>query len=151
MDVVQIWDLARQERIAQLQGHQDEVECVTFSPDGKTLATGSRDRTARLWDMKSFRERAILKGHRGWVRSLAFSPDGRMLASGCWENMAKLWDAASGRELLEMPQPGIHAGSTVAFTHDGKTLAIGGNANIRLWDVSELAGRMRQPQIAVRR
>jgi WD40 repeat protein/tRNA A-37 threonylcarbamoyl transferase component Bud32 len=145
MDVVQIWDLARHERIAQLQGHQDEVECVSFSPDGKTLATGSRDRTARLWDMKSFRERAILKGHRGWVRSLAFSPDGKMLASGCWEHMAKLWDAASGRELLEVPQPGIRAGSSVAFSRDCKTLAVGGNANIRLWDISELEQKNETP------
>jgi eukaryotic-like serine/threonine-protein kinase len=127
-----------------LQGHEDEIESVVFSSDGKMLATGSRDRTARLWQMDALRECAVLRGHRGWVRSLAFSPDGKTLASACWENVAKLWDVTSKRELLEMPQPGIRAGSTVAFAPGGKVLAVGGNANIRLWDISSLTRDPRQ-------
>jgi WD40 repeat protein len=137
-DLVQLWDVATRRRTGLLSGHRDEVESVAFSPDGKTLATGSRDRTIKLWDVATRRERATLKGNPGWVRSLAFSPDGAVLVSGCNENVARLWDAASGKLLLEVPQPGIPAGSTVAFSGDGKTLAAGGNGTIRLWDVTSV-------------
>jgi len=65
--------------------HEGPVWCVTFSPDGKTLASGSLDKTVRLWETATGKELHNLKGHEGWVNSVAFSPDGKTLASGSWD------------------------------------------------------------------
>jgi WD40 repeat protein len=81
-----------------LVGHGDSVRCLAFTKDGKTLASGSTDRTVKLWDVAAGKERATLKGHKADVLSVAFSPDGKLLASGGMDNTAKLWDAMTGRE-----------------------------------------------------
>src|SRR4051812_2790536 len=56
--------------------HQDSVNSVVFSPDGKFLASGSYDKTVRLWDLATGREIRTFRNHRKSVQSVAFSPDG---------------------------------------------------------------------------
>jgi WD40 repeat protein len=64
---------------------------VIFSPDAKTLASGSADTTVRLWDVASHRQvGAALTGHTDYVFSVAFSPDGKTVASGSWDNTVRL-------------------------------------------------------------
>ena len=63
-------------------GHANGVTSVALSPDGRILATGSFDKTARLWEVATGREISTLKGHDAAVSSVAFSPDGRLLATG---------------------------------------------------------------------
>src|SRR5437660_886607 len=75
-----------------LQGHTKAVVCVTFSPDGKTLATASADQTVKLWDMPPGQERTTLKGYAGFAGGVSFSPDGTMLASACHNSTLKLWE-----------------------------------------------------------
>src|SRR5438128_290370 len=83
---------------ANLQGHTDYVQTVAFSPDGKTLASGSMDATIKLWDTTASKELITLLGHTEGASCVAFSPDGKTLASGGEDRTIKLWDEKRGKK-----------------------------------------------------
>ena len=67
------------------------VNSIAFSPDGRTLASGSSDRMVRLWDAETGEELAALQGHSSSVEAVAFSPEGALLASGSSDGTALVW------------------------------------------------------------
>ena len=78
-----------------LHGHQSSVESVCFSPDGKTLASGSHE--IILWDVANRQPVGEpLTGHTDSVESVCFSPDGKLLASGSSDDTIILWDVDLG-------------------------------------------------------
>jgi WD40 repeat protein len=113
----------------------DMFNSVAFSPDGRWLASGYRDKTVKLWDTASGNLIRSLEGHQSAVNSVAFSPDGRWLASGSADKTVKLWDPSSGKLVRSLES---HRSSvlSVAFSPDGRWLASGSSDNtVKLWEV----------------
>jgi WD40 repeat protein len=88
---VRLWDLNTESERGYLDGHELIACALAFAPDGRTLVTGSNDRTIKLWDVPTGQARASLSGHTGSVYCVAISPDGRLLASGGFDRSVRLW------------------------------------------------------------
>ncbi|MEM9907241.1 MAG: hypothetical protein AAF921_19690, partial [Cyanobacteria bacterium P01_D01_bin.44] len=117
-----------------LEGHQDAVWAVAFSPNGETLATAGRDRTLHLWQRDGTPIRQ-LEGHQATVWSLNFSPDGRFLVSASEDCSVRVWDwqKGTGRLLAE------HGGGAwdAVFSPGGQLIGSGGSdSTLRLWTPS---------------
>ncbi|HEY1381149.1 MAG TPA: sigma-70 family RNA polymerase sigma factor [Gemmataceae bacterium] len=92
-DFVFVWDVATGQRAAgAAEGLGVGAGVVTFSPDGRLLATASADGTIRLWDAATWKELKQFRGHRDFVTALAFTPDGRRLLSGGADTTVLAWD-----------------------------------------------------------
>ncbi|MDX2042062.1 MAG: protein kinase [Acidobacteriota bacterium] len=121
---------------ASIIGHKDRLRSVTYSPDGKLLATAGGDQLIKIWNAETGQELGTLAGHQGEIWKLAFSPDGRTLASGSRDRTIRFWDVATGRELSRLD---AHSDSvySVAFSPDGRRLASAStDRTIKLWDVA---------------
>ncbi|QEG22206.1 protein kinase domain-containing protein [Mariniblastus fucicola] len=115
-------------------GHTARVYKVAFSPDGKTFASASQDRTIKLWDVKTGREISTLKGHSGSVGSIAFSPSGKQLASASSDKSVRLWDVETGQETGRL-EGHAELVASVVFSPDGESLATASDdKTVKLWD-----------------
>ncbi len=117
-------------------GHTSYIQMVVFSPDGKYLATGSNDNTAKVWEIESGNVKVTFKGHTSSVTCISFSPDGKYLATGSDDKTAKIWSSNSGeiiKTLKEYTSPLLK----IAFSSDGKQLiSYTEDSVLKIWDLN---------------
>jgi len=123
-----------------LSNQEAEAIDVSWSPDGKTLASAGDDGKIRLWEAATFKLLRSFQDHQKYVKSIAWSPDGRMLASAGDDRTVEMWEAASGQPIRTL-QGHEDAVSSVAWSPDGKTLASASSDHtIRLWSAASGQG-----------
>ena len=116
---------------------QAGVRCVSFSPDGRTLAGGGgHNHTVSLWDAHTGALKSTLGDKEDFVLHLAYSPDGRTLASisgrGFDDELVRLWDTTTGH--LKVSFTVSEYPMKTGFSPEGRTLAISGWGAVNLWD-----------------
>mmetsp|Transcript_14587 Transcript_14587/g.57276 ORF Transcript_14587/g.57276 Transcript_14587/m.57276 type:complete len:470 (+) Transcript_14587:15-1424(+) len=87
-----------------MQGHQEAVLAVRFSPCGRHLVTGSGDTTVRVWDLNTFTPKQTLKGHKNWVLCVEWSPNSRYFATGDMVGALRVWDAETMQCVYSVPK-----------------------------------------------
>ncbi|KAI0526727.1 WD40-repeat-containing domain protein [Xylaria bambusicola] len=123
---------------AKLNGHSEDIDGLDFSPDGKFLASGSHDSTARIWNVEDGTSLAVLH-HKSWVNSVSFSADGVSLATGSSDKTIGIWirDPRYGWAVTKLQQF-LGDGSvilSVVFAPTGMLLASAATSgDLRIWD-----------------
>jgi len=98
--IITLWDVEGRKKIATMESSGNFCpSSLGFSPDGKTLAFGSRDHSVILWDVAARKESAKLAGHTLPLDSLAFSGDGAKLVTLGYDATVRVWDVAGRKEL----------------------------------------------------
>jgi len=140
LNEAQIWDIETGALVAELQGHEDPVAVVRFSPDSQTLATGDERGRCRIWHREgnAWVGGPWLVGHSRSINALAFTQQGRRLVSASGDNTCGQWDVASGEELSELVlrHPGWVTGLDVT---DGGEMALTScdDGKLRLWSLED--------------
>jgi WD40 repeat protein len=136
---IQLWDVATRpintKPIKILQGHRDFINSISFSPNGKLLASGSNDKTIKIWDVANAKEIKTLTGHSDGVQWVNFSRDGKLLASTSNDQSIKLWNVTTGKEIKTLTGH-TNSVTSVIFGSNGQWLVSGSqDKTIKLWDV----------------
>ena len=124
-----------------LYGHDNDVNSIAMTPDGKKLVSGSDDKTIIAWDISTGKPTLYLKepGHSKGVKSVAITPDGKKIVSGSDDKTIKVWDINTGKLELSIEEPGGHSKGikSVAITPDGKKIVSGSDdKTIKVWDIN---------------
>lgn len=138
-NLVMLWNVRVGRRVARFEAHEDTVTACTFSPDGKCLATASKDCTIKLYDIIPGGGQYIngkylcLEGHEGAIHSAQFSPDGILLATGSDDRTIRLWNRVSGKITSVLTDP-YNPIVECRFSCDGGQIATCSGKCVRVWN-----------------
>ncbi len=136
--VLKVWDAATGRVVWRSKGHEGSVWGLSYSPDGKRLASAGSDHKVRVWELEDGHEPLELVGHSDFVAGVAFNHDGSRIASASWDGKVNLWDACAGG-----PPTLSFKGHTspvfgLAFSPDGARIASAGDdLVVRTWSTSD--------------
>ncbi|WP_019503871.1 AAA-like domain-containing protein [Pleurocapsa sp. PCC 7319] len=121
-----------------LRGHESKssIKSISYSPDGKTIASASADKTIRIWDVTTGNILQVLNGHDRSVTSISYSPDGKTIASASADKTIRIWDVTTGN-ILQVLTGHENSINNVTYSPDGKTITSAStDKTIRIWDVA---------------
>lgn len=143
----QVWDIQSRTIRNTFSGHEQDIYSLDFSRDGRTIASGSGDRTVRLWDIEASSSVLTLTIEDG-VTTVAISPDCTLVAAGSLDKSVRVWNIQSGILVERLEGPDGHKDSvySVAFSPSGKDLVSGSlDRTIKMWELtSSRQGQMNQ-------
>jgi WD40 repeat protein/serine/threonine protein kinase len=139
---VLVWELSGADGEPELAlSGRNSFRALAWSPDGKTLVTGSSFGDVQLWDASSARLIATHQDHKNQVLAIAFTPDGKRFATGSNDGTIRIREAASGETMLVLSEPRGDV-LALAFSPDGARLASGAkDGSVRIWETSPAAER----------
>ncbi|MFM6908483.1 MAG: WD40 repeat domain-containing protein, partial [Dolichospermum sp.] len=111
------------------KGHSSYVNVIALTPDGKTVISGSNDKTIKIWDLGTGTEKFTVKGYSKYVNAIAVTPDGKTLISGSSDKTIKIWDLVTRKEIATFT--GESSITCCAVASDGVTI-VAGEASGRL-------------------
>lgn len=118
------------------QGHSAAVKAIAASNDGRFIATGSRDKSAKIWDANTGAEIRSFLGHEHTVNGVKFSNDGVFLATSSADNTAKIWNLKTGKEVFSTPVYEKYM-TDIAFSTDSKFLIVAGYSDsVGIYEIS---------------
>ncbi|MEO1375601.1 MAG: WD40 repeat domain-containing protein, partial [Cyanobacteria bacterium J06635_10] len=139
--IIKVWSMKTNKLLRTLKVHTLGVTSLAIAPDGKTLISGSYDKTIKLWNPQTGKLIRTLTGHKSQVRAIAITPDGKTLASGGGslkddsDKTVKLWNLETGK-LISSINRNTNIISFIGFTPDGKYLVNATDPKINVWDVN---------------
>jgi WD40 repeat protein/tRNA A-37 threonylcarbamoyl transferase component Bud32 len=135
---VRVWDTTTGKEVFACTHAHRAVLGVSYSPDGRQLASSSWDKSVMIWDAADGRHLGTLVRHTHELGVLAYRPpDGRQLAVAAFDNTVRLWDVTNG-EAVHTFAGVIGFNNVIAFSPDGRRLAAGGGNDrvVSVWDVT---------------
>lgn len=144
---IKLWDAFTGKELLTLSGHTSGVMGVIFSADGNHLYSASRDGAVRIWNSSpnAGSEWFNLADHTDRVFGVAYRPDGAQLATWSWDGTVKVWGAANGDLLRTLKHENTVNGGNVAYSPDGKRLAIISGKTATVFDVQSGVERFTLP------
>jgi eukaryotic-like serine/threonine-protein kinase len=118
------------------QGHTDRATAVAWSPDGKSVASGSLDKTVQVWSAATGKTRLIYRGHTDGILAVGWSPDGRYIASSSLDNTIQVWDASTGAHITTYRGHRLPA-QTLSWSPDSREIVSGSlDQTVQVWGVT---------------